>query len=243
MKQLIEERSIGAFVVENPLRAKIFEKYGIDYCCGGKRSLAEVCREREIDAKEIIAAIVECDSAADPQTISSVEARVGSMSMSDLSSHIENTHHALLHEELPRLNQLASKVAAVHGDRHPELKILAGIFSAFKQELDMHMMKEEQVLFPFIRELDKATSAPSFHCGSLANPIRVMEFEHDQAGDALRKMREITDNYRLPENACNSYRALFKGLEEMERDLHTHVHEENNILFPAAIKKENSFNR
>lgn len=238
-----QDGTIGALVVENPLRARVFEKFGIDYCCGGKRKLAEVCSEKGIDTRSFMEAIAACDQLRDPLAMSNIESRISELSLSELVTHIEGVHHLYLKEELPRLMQLALKVAKVHGDKHPEVVELAQIFGVFKQELELHMMKEEQVLFPFIRKLDASKSMPTFHCGSLENPIKVMEFEHDQAGDALKKMRSLTSDYTLPEGACNSYRALFVGLEEMEKDLHQHVHEENNVLFIKSMEKERTLMR
>jgi len=238
---LTSKSTVGALVVENPLRAKVFEKFGIDYCCGGKRNLEEVCRERGIDPTIVTIALKECDQRAQTLPPQECTNRLESASISDLIDHILTTHHVFLRDELPRLLQLARKVADVHSSEHPELKQLAVLFAGFKCELEMHMMKEEHVLFPFMKQLETATTAPSFHCGYISNPISVMEHEHEQAGMMLREFREITNDYLLPPAACNSYRSLFAGLEELERDLIQHVHEENNILFPKAMESEKRF--
>jgi regulator of cell morphogenesis and NO signaling len=133
---------------------------------------------------------------------------------------------------------LAAKVESVHGDRHPELHEVRRLVEAIRADLEPHLRKEEQVLFPMVRELAAATSAPSFHCGSLRNPITVMGIEHDRAGDLLAELRAATRHYRTPEDGCASYRALYAGLAELEADTHLHVHKENNVLFPAALAAE-----
>jgi regulator of cell morphogenesis and NO signaling len=160
------------------------------------------------------------------------------MSLIELAEHIEETHHAYLREELPRLDFMTEKVSRVHGDKEPRLLRVREAFVALKAELEPHMMKEERVLFPIIRELEASASRPEFHCGSVANPIRQMEHEHDQAGDALAIIREATDDFVPPEWACNTYRAMLDSLEKLEADMHQHVHKENNVLFPKAIEME-----
>lgn len=225
--------TVGALVAERPARARVFERLGIDYCCGGRKPLAEVCAQRGLDAKALLAEL----------TLDTEPADAGERDWSDaplavLCDHIEATHHAYLRFELPRLGAMTRKVATVHGEREPHLRELAGLFGAFHAELDAHMAKEEQVLFPIIRKLEEAHSLPSFHCGSVANPIRMMEHEHDNAGDALARMRALTRDYTPPPEACNTYRAMLDGLQELEKDMHQHVHKENNILFPRAAERE-----
>ena len=158
--------------------------------------------------------------------------------MTELADDIEQTHHAYLRDELPRLRDLVKKVSAVHGQVHPWLTVLGSVYAELVAELDPHMLKEEQILFPMIRELDQATTAPSFHCGNVGNPIRMMEMEHRNAGDALDRMREMTNDYEIPEGACNSFRAMLTGLEHLEADLHLHIHKENEILFSKALEME-----
>jgi len=164
-------------------------------------------------------------------------------SLNELIDHIPTKHHAWLKTELPRLSRILHKLTEAHGAKHGDtLRALAGTFQALQQELDAHMMKEEVVLFPIIRSLEAASQAgvqpAPFHGGSVANPIRVMEHEHDSAGRALAEMRATTANYTLPADACNTYRALYDGLQELEADLHQHIHLENNILFPRAAALE-----
>jgi regulator of cell morphogenesis and NO signaling len=158
--------------------------------------------------------------------------------MVEMIDHIVATHHAYLRRELPRLTALAGLVFGAHGSRHPELKELCGIFDSLREELLLHMLKEEKVLFPIIARLEGASEIPQFHCGSVMNPIRAMEHEHDDAGAALARLREIAGGYIPPADACPSYRALLEGLAELERDLHLHIHEENNVLFPRARAAE-----
>lgn len=229
------EHTVGQLVSEKPARSRIFEKLGIDYCCGGKKTLAAACADKGLDAATI--AIVLDSDALDATAANLVDA--ASMSMTALCDHIEATHHAYLRVELPRLAFLTTKVASRHGERDARLQEVAEVFAALHAEMDSHMMKEEQILFPLIRALDAATDgAPPSHCGSINNPIRVMEHEHDSAGGAVARMRILTDGFTPPMDACNTYRAMLDSLAQLERDLHQHVHKENNVLFPRAANRE-----
>jgi len=229
MNTFTPHTTIGELVRERPARSRIFEKHGIDYCCGGKKPLAQACRERGIDpdalSAELVAASDDNTEGADP----------GTMGLSELADHIEATHHAYLREELPRLDFMTRKVADVHGDEEPQLREIREVFVACRAELDSHTQKEERVLFPMIRELERADGPTEFHCGSLANLIGVMEREHESAGHALDRFRELTDGYTPPQWACNTYRAMVDALAAFERDMHQHVHKENNVLFPRAL--------
>jgi len=227
------DATVGELVVARPSRARVFEKLGIDYCCGGKRPLQEVCRERNLD----YAAVVD-ELNREQNAPAQHERSWASASLTDLCDHIEQTHHQYLKQELPRLEFLTTKVASRHGDKRPALVEVQRVFAELKAEMDSHMMKEERVLFPLCRQLDAADELPAMHCGSVGNPIEVMIREHEHAGDALAQIRALTENYACPPDACNTYRALFDSLEHLERDLHEHVHKENNILFPKAIRLE-----
>jgi regulator of cell morphogenesis and NO signaling len=152
--------------------------------------------------------------------------------------HLEATHHRYLWAELPRLSMLADKVFSVHAERHPELVDVATCVATIRADLEPHLTKEEHVLFPMIRALAAAEAAPTFHCGSLTNPISVMLAEHDTVGELLAQLRELTNTYRVPPDGCASYAALFSGLAELEADTHLHVHKENNVLFPAVLALE-----
>ena len=234
---MLEESSVGQLVVNRPPRARIVEKFGIDYCCGGKKTLRQACLDKGVDLEKVLFALDIADSVSEPPARDWAAA-----SLTELADHIEQTHHAYLKSELPRLAGLIDRVANVHGATHPELREVRDIFAAFCDELEQHMAKEEQIFFPFCRELESASAAPHFHCGSIENPIRVMISEHDDAGRALADMRRLTHDYAPPEGACNTYRAVLSSLAELEADMHQHVHKENNILFPKAIELESSVN-
>ena len=231
----LEIQTVGQMVVERPQRSRVFDRLHIDYCCGGKRTLAEACTKRGLDLKTVIAELEAFDAEAEAQGDA---VRPANLTMTELADDIERTHHAYLREELPRLGNLVKKVSAVHGQAHPWLTGLTSVYAELVAELEPHMLKEEQILFPLIRELDQATTAPSFHCGSVGNPIRMMEMEHQNAGAALDRIREMTTDYEIPEGACNSFRAMLSGLEHLEADLHLHIHKENEILFPKASEME-----
>jgi regulator of cell morphogenesis and NO signaling len=235
MKTFNGQQTVGEIVTHNPNLSREFEAMGIDYCCGGKNTLAKACREKGLDQQHVLERLQEADGAADP---SSPQVDVTAMSLTELADHIEHTHHAYLQEELPRLAAMAKKVAARHGERDPRLQEVQQTFRAMAEELGLHMFKEEQRLFPMIRQLEASDRAPAFHCGTLGNPIRQMEFEHDDAGSALKRLRELTDGFETPEWACNTYRALLAGLAYLERDMHSHIHKENNVLFPSTLKLE-----
>jgi regulator of cell morphogenesis and NO signaling len=227
------ESAVGQLVADRPSRARVFEKLGIDYCCGGRQPLSEACSSRGLDAATVLRLLEAIDEApATPQ------ADWSRATMSELADHIEQTHHAYLKQELPRLHQLLEKIAAKHGDSRPALRELLEVFLAFAEELFSHMAKEERILFPLIRQLESAGGPAAFHCGSIRNPIAVMVAEHDNAGRALQRMRELTDGYAAPADACNTYRASFDALRQLEADMHQHVHKENNILFPRATQAE-----
>ncbi|WP_337173494.1 iron-sulfur cluster repair di-iron protein [Paludisphaera sp.] len=229
-------RAVGELVAEKISRASVFDRFGLDYCCHGQVALDEACRRKGVAVGEVVAAIA-ADDAAPP---AEDEPDYASMPLTELADRIVSTHHALLRRELPRLHELLSRVVNAHADRHPELREVATTYAAFREELDSHQSKEEQVLFPMIRELEAATSSPSFHCGSVENPVRVMMHEHDSAGAAIARMRELTGDFATPPDGCTTYQALMAGLAAVEHDLHRHVHKENNILFPRAVALEAS---
>lgn len=225
--------TVGELVVEKPARARVFEKYGIDFCCGGKQRLADACTARGIDPRRIVAELT-----APGEWTATAQPDWSAARLSDLADHIINTHHSYLRAEMPRIAALLEKVVNAHGQRHPELAECRAVYAGLRQELTSHMLKEEQVLFPMIRALEVATEPVAFHCGSVENPIRVMEHEHDDAGKALAQLRALTDGYTPPADACNTYRVVLDALETLERDMHLHVHKENNILFPRAARLE-----
>lgn len=215
-------------VAEQPARAAIFDALGIDYCCAGGRTLESACLDAAVDPEEVIVKLSE------KQGEEKVWLGAG---LRELADHIQQTHHAYLKIELPRIADLAEKVTRVHGLREPRLKELSALFNKFRDDLSSHTAREELALFPYIRKLDDGQlgKAPF---GSVASPVRCMEREHDEAGAALSEMRRLTDNFSAPENACNSWKALLFALEALDHDLRIHVHKENSILFPGAIARE-----
>lgn len=237
MNELEIQTTVGQMVVERPQRSRVFDRLHIDYCCGGKRTLEEACAKRGLDLKAVLAELEAFDAEAEAETQPD-GVRPANLTMTELADDIERTHHAYLREELPRLVGLVKKVSAVHGQAHPWLTGLTSVYAELVAELEPHMLKEEQILFPMIRELDQAVTAPSFHCGGVGNPIKMMEMEHQNAGAALDRIREMTTDYEIPEDACNSFRAMLSGLEHLEADLHLHIHKENEILFPKASEME-----
>jgi len=234
MQTLDPSQSVGDLVRARPGRARVFEDLNIDYCCGGKVSLARACEKRSIPLDDVVSQIEASDSAGDGAKVVDADA----MTMTELADYIEATHHAYLREELPRLDFMTEKVARVHGEKEPRLATVRQAFVALRNELEPHMMKEERVLFPIIRQLEASSGPLEFDCGSVANPIRQMEQEHDQAGDALAVIREATDGFVPPEWACNTYRAMLDSLAALEADMHQHVHKENNVLFPKSLQAE-----
>ena len=230
---LSSETTVGQLVVERPSRARVFERLGIDYCCGGKHPLRMACEQKGLDVDAVLAEL-ERNEAGSREELRNW----ASASLTDLCDHIEQTHHAYLKQELPRLAYLTDKVAARHGENRPELREVRDVFEALKAEMESHMMKEERVLFPLCRQLDGAEELPATHNGSVSNPIGVMVREHEDAGDALARIRALTDDFTCPPDACNTYRAMYDSLHQLEQDMHQHVHKENNILFPKAMRLE-----
>ena len=222
--------TLGEIVNDHPDLARELERRSLDYCCGGHRTLADACAAAGLDPTRT-ATELSAVGAEPPAPWSGLGA-------GDLVDHLEATHHAYLHDELPRLAALAEKVAGVHGARHPELDGIELTYAELQAELEPHLVKEERVLFPMIRELARSATAPTFHCGTLRNPISVMLREHDRAGELLARLHDLIDGYTPPEDACASYRALYAGLAQLEADTHLHVHKENNLLFPLVLDLE-----
>ena len=224
---------VGEIVAINPSLWKLFERYHIDYCCHGDKPLAEACREKGLDPAVILSEIEKSPISEDQ-----AQTELLKMTLTELANHIEQTHHAYLYRELPEFISLAGRVAETHGVKDRRLhQVLQGV-SSLQAELMNHLAKEEQILFPMIRELEASNSIPAFHCGSVGNPIRQMLVEHDDASELLQNLRRLTDNYQAPEWACRSMQTLFVQLQNLEHDLHRHIHKENTILFPAAIALE-----
>lgn len=231
------EAPLGQLVAQRPGAAAVLERAGIDYCCNGQRTLAEACREKGLDVQELLAALAVAEEQA-KQCESDQHVNWLERPLAELCDHIEQRHHAYLKGELPRLTELIAKVVVAHAHWHAELNDVQRVFAALRAELELHMMKEERVLFPAIRQLERTPGEAAFPFGSVANPIRVMEQEHDTTAHALRELRKLTGNFAAPQDACKAYRAMLDALQKLEVDLHLHIHKENNILFPRAIELE-----
>ncbi len=227
-------KTVRELAVEVPNATRVFEKLGIDYCCGGHKSLEEACATAQTPIDRVLLALEQgLDAAAPAPANDWSTAKLG-----DLVDHIVNKHHSYVKSEVPRLQALIAKVVSVHGNNHPELQRVQVAFSELANELSAHLMKEEQILFPYIKELSSGKGCGPSCFGTVQNPIRIMMMEHDGAGEKLREMRLATNEYALPEDACFSYGTLFTALVEFEQDLHQHIHLENNILFPRTIQME-----
>ncbi len=232
MTEYTKDTTIGHLVAQRANRARIFERHGIDYCCGGGRSLAVACAEKGVDVQRLIQELLDDDNKSQPG-----DRDWSAASMSELVDNILATHHTYLKSELPRLAFLVNKVAAVHGERHPELIDVKKTYDLLKAELDCHIKEEEEVLFPECRKFESGDTtgrSPK----KLSTMISTMESEHEAAGEALRRLRELTDDYTPPDDACGSFRAMLAGLEELEQDMHIHVNKENYALYPRAVKAE-----
>jgi regulator of cell morphogenesis and NO signaling len=237
MSVLTENRQIGEIAAENSAAIALFEKHKIDYCCAGKRLLGEVLRERGIDLNALSAELGALESNTSGGAVS--EPDWNSTPLIKLIDHILERHHAYLKRELPRLEVMMANVIERHSARHgSSLLPLRRVFQHFKQEIEAHVNKEETILFPAIEKLEAATAKgaapPRTRFGSFSNPIRMMMIEHETASWELDEMRELTDNYTPPTDACESYRELLRRLQALETDMHLHVHLENNILFPRT---------
>lgn len=231
------QTQVSEIVVHNPASTRIFHRHGIDFCCGGKRPLGEVCAERHLDIEQIRREIATADPSEAEEKDWSAEP------LAAIVEHILARYHRPLQEELPRLAAMAQKVNRAHGAKFPDMiPPLQQRLSELVDDLEAHMIKEERVLFPYIVTLEETATAgaplPRALFGTVANPIAVMEADHDEAGRLLAEMNRLTGGYQLPEGACNTFRALFHGLSELEREMHLHVHLENNVLFPRAAEME-----
>lgn len=218
---ITKETTVGTVATEHPLATRVFARHGIDFCCGGGKPLAEACATRGLDTDQVLAELERELQAAPAQTTRWDQAPLG-----DLIDHILVTYHEPLRTELPRLEAMTRKVHEVHGDKDPErFEALLTTFLAIKADIDQHLPKEEMILFPMIKRGEGAMAG---------GPMHVMELEHEQLGGMLHKVRELTNGFEVPEGACNTWRALWAGLEDLERSLHEHIHLENNILHPRA---------
>jgi regulator of cell morphogenesis and NO signaling len=235
METLIEP-TVGELAAQDYRKVEVFKKHGVDFCCGGKKSLSKVCKEKGINQAELEK---ELHLAETSGKLPSQD--FGSWELGFLADYIVQTHHKYVIRAMPLIFEYTQKVSKVHGHQHPEAVEAAALFVQVIDELNRHMMKEENVLFPYIKQLSESkisgkASQPSF--GTVKNPVRMMEHEHDVVGKLMEKIRKITVNYSVPADACNSFRYAYAKLQEFEEDLHQHIHLENNILFPKAIQLE-----
>ncbi len=221
----LPDRTVGEIVAERPSSARVFQSFNLDFCCQGNRTLREACERKNIPLTSIVeqleAGMREPEESGDNPAL---------LPTGELVDYIVNKHHQYLKDELPRIHMMAHRVANVHGGYNPKLIELYNIFCDVAEELEDHMVSEEHVLFPAIRALASGEKA-----GPIDGPVTAMMQEHDDHGEKLLKMRELTNDYIAPPEACNTYRALFAGLVEMEEDLHRHIHLENSVLFPDAL--------
>jgi regulator of cell morphogenesis and NO signaling len=231
------ETKVKDIALSNPAARQILEDAGLDYCCGGGKSLHEACLHADVPAEEILNRLRENSKHVSPEEANWTLAPLG-----DLTWHIRERHHQYVRDAIARVQPLLEKVEAKHGENHPEITDIQRLFTEVGREMIMHMQKEEQILFPYIDALERATSVhssvepPFFQ--TVVNPIHAMMKEHDAAGELVKQIRNASSEYTAPADACTSYKALYQDLREFEADLHQHVHLENNILFPRAVEME-----
>jgi regulator of cell morphogenesis and NO signaling len=227
----LENRKVGAIVAENFKTAKVFTQYGIDFCCKGGISLKDACSKNGVNLQEVTEDLQKA-------TVLPQEVNYTDFGLSQLIDHIMETHHQYVENAIPALKAYLQKLATVHGDRHPELFQIRDEFMAASDALTAHMKKEEFILFPYVKAMEEAEKSgfalSKPHFGHIDNPINMMEDEHETEGERFRTISELSDGYKTPSDGCQTYRVAFEMLKEFESDLHTHIHLENNILFPKA---------
>jgi regulator of cell morphogenesis and NO signaling len=235
------DETLGQIVAKDLRKAQVFKKYGLDFCCGGKKTVKEACAEKGLDVTKVEQELQQADKLPSSRPLP-----YGDWSLEFLADYIVNTHHSYVKKTLPDIKAYAEKVMKVHGNRHPELLRIHQLVEDVNTELMEHMGKEERILFPYIKELEAAKNNARplhvIHFGTVQNPINMMEMEHEMVGKNLEEIRKLSDNYLLPDDACASYSLLYRMLDEFEEDLHLHIHLENNILFPKALEIEKQLN-
>lgn len=231
----LSTKSLAQIVNSNHRAASVFEKFHLDFCCKGKRTLQQACTESDLVIDNVVAELEMLEgSHNNSETIDFAK-----MTLTQLSEYIVLTHHSYVKNEMPAILGYLEKVTSKHSDRHPELKKIFQLFAAVKEELEHHMQKEELVLFPRIKDIEQQLAEGKeivINSTYLLSPISMMEQEHDHAGSMLAEIRELTNNYQPPADACTTYKLSFASLQAFELDLHQHVHLENNVLFPKALK-------
>jgi regulator of cell morphogenesis and NO signaling len=232
------EKTVREIALENPSSIRVFESLGIDYCCGGKKPLSDACSRANVDLSRVMELLAQAEN----EPLAPEAAAWKNKPLGELIAHIVGTHHEYVRRETPRIGVLLAKVLTRHGADRPEIRQIEQLFLAISQELSTHMLKEEQVLFPHVERMERALRsggpAPAAFFGTVKGPIANMVAEHDDAGALLARIRELSNGYQAPVGACPTYLGLYLALEEFERDLHQHVHLENNILFPRAVEME-----
>ena len=230
---------IGAMVAEDFRTAAVFKKYGIDFCCKGGRTIADACEKKGIDEQKIYEEIENLPKSG------GANIDFTSWPLDLLADYVEKTHHRYVEEKTPVLQAFLDKLCKVHGDRHPELFEIRELFDESAKDLAAHMKKEELILFPFVRNMIKAQQTGEAlrqpHFGTVENPVNMMQHEHTVEGERFEKIATLTDGYTPPADACNTYKVAFAMLQDFENDLHTHIHLENNILFPKSVRLEKDF--
>jgi len=235
MNQSLSSLSLAQIVNNNHQAASVFEKYHLDFCCKGKRSLEKACAEQQLSVSKVTEDLENIFTKDNHSTVDFEK-----MNLAQLADYIVQTHHAYVKNEMPQIHAYLQKISSKHGERHPELYKIFQTFNAVKEEMEGHMKKEELILFPRIKELQKLADNENanlqLNITYLQSPITVMEQEHDHAGNLLNDIRILSNDYIPPQDACTTYRLSFAALKAFELDLHQHVHLENNILFPKAIE-------
>ena len=230
-------QTVREIALEQPHSIRVFERFGIDYCCGGRKPLADACVEKQIAVDEVVAALEAAEKSAAPLPVD-----WSKVTLAGLIEHIVTTHHVYVKTELPRLAVLAQKVVNRHGDTQAHLPAMQNLLAQLDEELIHHLGKEEHVLFPYVAKLEGALLSGGAHpeaCfGTIESPIAMMTSEHEAAGALLAEIRRLSDDFTTPVGACPTYNAYYAGLKEFEQDLHQHIHLENNMLFPRAIAME-----
>lgn len=231
---ILKNNIIGDIVANDYRTAAVFQNFGIDFCCKGNRSIQDVCESKNIAPDTLMEELKQAI-----ENNNSEEIDYNSLALDQLADHIEEKHHQYVRNTIPRIQTYLRKVVQVHGAKHPELAKIEGLFLGCAEALSHHMQKEEMILFPFIRKIAKAIAAnekmPLAPFGTVANPIAMMKEEHEAEGERFRQIAELSSDYTPPSDACNTYQVAFSLLQEFEKDLHLHIHLENNILFQKAM--------
>ena len=231
------ETRVNEIALSNPGARRVLEDAGVDYCCGGGKSLQDACLHAGVTADEILTRLRQNSELAGP-----ADAEWTSASLADLTRHIRERHHQYVRDSIPRVRALLAKIREKHGEKHREIEEIEKLFGDVAREMTAHMQKEEQILFPYIDTLERSSNGngsvepPFFQ--TVRNPIHAMMKEHDSAGDLVKRIRKASNEYKAPVDACTSYQATYQELRQFEEDLHLHVHLENNILFPRAVQLE-----